>query len=242
MREKLEKIISNSSSRTKLWEKIINESNLAKVAEIGVYRGEFAEIILRSCSSISKYYMVDPWRFISDWNKPANKSNAIFNKYYREALDRTKFAEAKRIILRGKTNEVAENLPDKTLDFIYIDGDHTLKGITIDLKIAWEKVHNEGFIGGDDFCPNIWQHEKNFEPTLIFPYAIYFAEAMNVKIFALPFNQFLISKKCTGFEFINLSGKDYLEMSLLKQMETNKSPKKANILAKFFKKIENAIF
>jgi len=43
------------------------------------------------------------------------------------------FAASKRIILQGKTTEVIDQINDNELDFAYIDGDHTLKGITIDL-------------------------------------------------------------------------------------------------------------
>ena len=32
------------------------------MAEVGVYRGDFASKILQRCDSIEKYYMIDPWR------------------------------------------------------------------------------------------------------------------------------------------------------------------------------------
>jgi hypothetical protein len=35
--------------------------------------------------------------------------------------------------LRGKTTEVIDKIPDASLDIVYIDGDHMLRGITIDL-------------------------------------------------------------------------------------------------------------
>jgi hypothetical protein len=51
-----------------------------------------------------------------------------------------------------------------------------------------------GFVGGDDLSPSIWQHGESFEPTLVFPFALYFAEAMRTRIYALPYQQFLIEK------------------------------------------------
>ena len=51
-------------------------------AEIGVWRGEFAEHILRRCPSIEHYYMVDPWRHLDDWNKPANVSDPEFDQIF----------------------------------------------------------------------------------------------------------------------------------------------------------------
>ena len=43
------------------------------------------------------------------------------------------------------------------------------------------------------------------EPYLVFPFAIYFAEAINTKIYGLPSNEFLIAKEEKGFEFIDLT-------------------------------------
>ena len=131
--------------------------------------------------------MIDPWRKLEDWNKPLNIDNKTFEQCYLESLERTNFAKNKRIVLRGKTTEVINYIEDESLDLIYIDGDHTLKGISIDLLNTYSKVRDGGWIAGDDFCISIWQHKSNFEPTLIFPYAIYFAEAMGAHIYALPF-------------------------------------------------------
>ncbi len=74
-----------------------------------------------------------------------------------------------------------------------------------------------GFIGGDDFAKTIWQHATQFEPTLVFPYAVYFAEAVGAPIYALPHRQFLIEKNGGGFRFEDLVG-SYPDRSLRHQM------------------------
>lgn len=233
--EELSNIIKNVSNRLELWSVFLNIYKLKTIAELGVYKGDFAKEILNKCKSIEKYYMIDPWRNIANWNKPANTSDVEFEKFYNEALNKTNFAKIKRIILRGKTTEVINEIEDGSLDFIYIDGDHTLKGISIDLIATWSKISENGYIAGDDFCSSIWQHSKEFEPTLIFPFAIYFAEAMNVKIFALPFNQFLICKGIKGYEFIDLTDGKYKNGNLLEQLKYNfyrKPENKLNFLSK----------
>lgn len=107
-------------------------------------------------------------------------------------------------------------IPDESLDLVYIDGDHTLRGIVIDLISIYPKVKSGGFIGGDDFVQNPWQHGLDFEPTLVCPFSIYFAEAMNLPMFALPFNQFLMQKNPgSGFSFIDLA-ESYDDVSLNK--------------------------
>lgn len=237
MQQILNKIISESKDRYDFWIKFLKSFNLHILAEIGIYKGVFAQNLLLNSSSIEKYYMIDPWRNLKDWNKPSNTSDSIFENFYEEALLKTDFAKKKRHVLRGKTLEVIDQIPDSTLDFIYIDGDHTLKGITIDLINSWSKIKENGFIAGDDFCSNVWQHEMNYEPTFVSPFAIYFAEAMDVKIFALPFNQFLIAKELKGFEFKNLTSDDYQNINLLGQLKKYPDEKRisqGNFFSKLF--------
>jgi len=86
---------------------------------------------MTASESLTAYYMIDPWRHLEDWNKPANHEHAVLD--FQETVAKTDFAATKRILLRGKTTEVAEKLADGELDFVYIDGDRTLQGIAIDL-------------------------------------------------------------------------------------------------------------
>jgi hypothetical protein len=198
---------AGAATRAELWTRFVAESGARSVAEIGVYRGQFAAKLLDACPNVGTYYMIDPWRHLDDWNKPANKSDDIFEGFYREAMERTSEHEAKRVVLRGTTTEVLDRIPDASLDFAYVDGDHTLRGITIDLIRVYPKIKDGGWIGGDDFSPSIWQHKPEFEPTLVFPLAVHFAEAVGARIYALEFKQFLIEKTSAGrHEFVDLTG------------------------------------
>jgi hypothetical protein len=213
---------SKSQSRLELWTRLLQIEKVRRVAEIGVYKGDFAAKILRECDSIEAYYMIDPWRHLADWNKPANKTDSVFEEFLRETKEKTAFAAEKRTILRGKTTEVIEKISDGELDFAYIDGDHTLKGITIDLISILPKIKLGGWIGGDDFSPRVWQHGAKFEPTLVFPFAVYFAEAIGARIYALPFNQFLMHKTAArDYEFLDAT-KRYSDTSLLGQFRPSK--------------------
>lgn len=234
MKEKINEIAKKSNNRFDFCINLIDEFKLTNVAELGVYRGDFAQKVLEKNQSIEKYTMIDPWRNLAAWNKPANKDNDTYDKFYQETLEKTDFAKEKRIILRGKTTEVISQIQDKTYDFVYIDGDHTLKGITIDLINLWSKVKENGFIVGDDFSPTIWQHSKEFEPTMVFPFAVYFAEAVNTKIYALPHGQFAIFKqKATEFEFIDLTNGKYGNLELRTQFsETHKNNRLKSVIKK----------
>lgn len=227
MNEKqINNILKNSNNRYELWSNFITDNKLKHIAEIGVYKGNFAASVLKECSCIKNYYMIDPWKNLNDWNKPANHDNIIFDSFYKETLNKTGFAKEKTIILRGKTTEVINQIEDESIDLVYIDGDHTLKGITIDLINIWNKIKPGGFIAGDDFSPTIWQHSLKFEPTLVFPFALYFAEAKGVKIIGLPFNQFLIYKDQAGFDFLDLTKNSYKNKTILSQFNKRTMLKK----------------
>lgn len=214
--------ISKAQSREQLWVELIQSAKVQRMAEIGVYRGDFAAHILQHCQGLTAYYMIDPWRHLVGWNKPANQDDAVFEEFLREAEKKTDFAAGKRVILRGKTTEVVNQIPDGELDLAYIDGDHTLKGIAIDLQRLYPKVRTGGFLGGDDFTRSVWQHGAAFEPTLVFPYAVYFAEAVGATIYALPYSQFCLQKgDGSQFAFVNLTG-EYDDLGLRNQFTPEK--------------------
>jgi len=204
--EKLNEIvkesIKNSSNRLELWVYLLKKISPKKVCEVGVWTGDFAKYLLDHVDEIQNYYFLDPWRNLPKWNKPANRSNLEFENIRLQAFKKNKKHENKIHELRMTTKEAANKLDNESLDFTYIDGDHTLRGITIDLNVIYPKMKVNSFIGGDDFTKNIWQHSDKYDPTEVFPYAVYYAEAQNCTIFTLPYNQFLIFKN-DHFEIID---------------------------------------
>ncbi len=226
----LSAIVQASGARTDLWARFLRETACGEIAEIGVWKGEFAATILRHCKGIRRYYMIDPWRRLNGWNKPAKVSDREFASVHREAMERTAFAKKKVFVLRGTTVEMIDRVADGQLDFVYVDGDHTLRGITTDLIRCFPKVRDGGFIGGDDFSRTIWQHPPEYEPTFVFPFAVYFAEATGSEIYALPYDQFLLRKpqspRC-AFSFVDLTGR-YDDITLRDQMRGEGSLAKAS--------------
>jgi Methyltransferase domain len=186
--------VAGGPNRMEMWSRIVRQMQATDFLEVGVLRGAFAERILRGCPSITRYYMLDPWRHLDDWNKPANAAQTTFDEIYGEAMARTEFAHDRRTVLRGRTIDVIDAISDEALDIAYIDGDHTLRGISIDLIRTYPKIRPGGILGGDDYTRSIWQHSEDFEPTLVCPFAAYFAESQAAPIVILPHNQFAIVK------------------------------------------------
>ncbi|HTV62290.1 MAG TPA: class I SAM-dependent methyltransferase [Verrucomicrobiae bacterium] len=212
----LREIAATAKSRGELWVRWLHAANVRIMLEVGVWKGDFAKQLLEDCPSIEQYHMIDPWANLPDWNKPLNVKQETFDAAYEEVLKKTAFASKKITMHRGRTKEVIGKVPAESLDLAYIDGDHTLRGITIDLINVLPKIKEGGFIGGDDFSKTPWQHAVWYEPTLVCPFSVYFAEAMNLPIVALPFDQFLIQKRAdASFSFTDTTGA-YTDLSLNK--------------------------
>lgn len=198
--------------RLEYWSRFVRENKIETVAEIGVWRGDFAYKLLSECPEIKTYYLVDPWQMLDDWNKPLNRDD--LEAAFEETKSKLAAFNDKTVILRGRTTEVADQLPD--LDFAYIDGDHTLRGIVLDMMRVWPKIKPDGWMAGDDFSPTIWQHSRQFEPTMVFPYAVHFAEGVDAPIEAPIPGQFLLQKR-KGFVF-NDPKKTYPSTEVLPQV------------------------
>ena len=70
--KKIRDALCKSASRIELWKQVLDIQQARTMLEVGVWKGDFAEQILRSCGYIERYYMIDPWANLPDWNKPFN--------------------------------------------------------------------------------------------------------------------------------------------------------------------------
>lgn len=185
--------------RYALWIALINRMSRHRkvtIAEIGVWEGDFAYEILKNCPNVEKYYLVDPWRHLVDWRKPLNVSDERFNRAFDTTMRRLEFAKDRVSVLRGTTLEVVDQIDDGELDLVYIDGDHTAKGIVIDLIKLYPKVRDNGVIGGDDYVGNIYHHDpERFDPTMVRPVVDGFVSAHGVEHFFTCSRQFAFIKQ-----------------------------------------------
>jgi hypothetical protein len=190
-------------AREKLWVEFLNSHEIRHVAEVGVWRGEFAATILRHCPRITSYTFVDPWQHLPHWNKPFNVTDQEFKQIYDAAIRNTDFAASKRTVIKATTLVARNSIEDGSLDFVYIDGDHTLRGIVIDALSLWPKIKAGGYLGGDDFVDDVWQHGPSAEPTFVKPFISYFTETVGSRLTSLPHNQFLIEKTEASLRDLN---------------------------------------
>jgi len=127
-------------------------------AEIGVHLGNFSTKIINSASP-KLLYLIDPWKTFDD---EKYKDSWYGSKTTQEEMDERyhtvvkKFQKNNVKILRNFSLEAAKEIPDNSLDWVYVDGDHSFEGSYNDLNTYYDKVKKGGFIYGDDYNIDKW--------------------------------------------------------------------------------------
>ena len=132
-----------STDRTVLAE-LFCELGFTKGAEIGVRAGENAGTLLKRNPNLH-LILVDPWTPFHQCTQ--EKQDA----YYKRCLQ-TMEPYANRIEIKKMTSlDAIREVPDESLDFVYIDGMHLFDFVMIDI-IEWsKKVSSGGIVSGHDY-------------------------------------------------------------------------------------------
>lgn len=129
-------------------------------AEIGVWKGAFARQVLGT-GRISKYYVIDPYEFQPQfptrmYGGKVAKSQADMDAMYQSVVDQLAAFPGEKVYLRGYSDRVVGDIPDGTLDFVYIDGNHYYDGVMSDLENYVPKVKVGGYVILDDW---LWRDD-----------------------------------------------------------------------------------
>lgn len=115
-------------------------------AEIGVWEGQFARTICEVTGA--HLYAVDPWApqagYIEVKNDAARMSRAFQSTVAR-------LAPYRHTLMRMTSLEAAKAIPDRSLDFVYIDGNHLRDHVCADLDAWTPKVKAGGILAGHDY-------------------------------------------------------------------------------------------
>lgn len=121
--------------------------------EIGVSRGDSINTVTENCPNVSKIYGVDPYlpwkdvegRMIDGLELDMIKTEAYLQHKYSPVKEKIE-------ILEMKSSEAVLRFDDESLDFIFIDGDHTYESVLEDLTLWYPKIKNGGLLMGHDFA------------------------------------------------------------------------------------------
>lgn len=135
----------------------------AAAAEIGVWEGNFSRRILEICEP-TELHLIDPWMYQPEFGNTGfgrKKNEHLMEVKYQDVV--ASFKSDPRVHIHRATSEDALNaLPDDSLDWVYIDGNHNEPFIGNDLALCLKKVKPNGTIAGDDYN---WQTEASGAPV-----------------------------------------------------------------------------
>lgn len=152
--------------------KLVNDQQKEgmKVLEVGTYDGETTVGILPVIEKNNGHYFAIDWFFGTmnpGWedvlkNKPhphfydPNQSDDTYARFIanvQKAIVNPNWQEIATVI-RGKSQEVSDQIEDNSIDILFIDGDHRYSAVIKDIELYLPKLKNNGIIVFDD-CENL---------------------------------------------------------------------------------------
>ncbi|MBS0205274.1 MAG: class I SAM-dependent methyltransferase [Planctomycetes bacterium] len=131
----------------------------AVIAEVGVFRGEFAERILTLCQP-AEFHLIDLWSgSTTSGDKDGRNIVAVDNMeaMYHELCAR--YRDLAHVHLhRGESVEVLSRFPNQSLDAAYLDTSHYYQQTLAELDILMKKIRPGGWLLGHDYFPGcpVW--------------------------------------------------------------------------------------
>lgn len=137
--------------------KLRRKNQLLYGAEIGVDRGILSNYLLTELPDL-ELLMVDVWDTFSKDSDYAKSGDLVTLRTQQqresdlvETLRATEHALVRRHIMPVWSEEAAHNTLDGSLDFVFIDADHSYSGVSNDLQLWAPKVRQGGLLCGHDY-------------------------------------------------------------------------------------------
>ena len=126
---------------------LFNELGFKQGVEIGVRGGEYSELIMKNNPNLVMWG-IDPYEPHTGYRDI--QRHTTFNKYLEEAHQRLdKYLNY--YFIKDYSSNALKQFADNSLDFVYIDGDHSFYEVTHDIEFWSRKVRPGGIISGDDY-------------------------------------------------------------------------------------------
>jgi len=132
------------------------EMGFKKGVEIGV---SWAQNIIGYCKAGFEIYGVDPWKDSEDniYRRIISldrKHRQTIDDIYAYAVERTeKYPNCK--LIRKLSMDAIHDFPDRSLDFVYIDGNHGFGYVAMDISKWASKIKKGGVIAGHDYIDTL---------------------------------------------------------------------------------------
>lgn len=113
-------------------------------AEVGVAFGYYSEVLCKHIPGL-KLYAIDSWDTLE--NDKREKKNGIKG----EDAVRKALAPYNAILIKKTSMEAVKDFADESLDFVFIDADHSYECVKEDVREWSKKVRSGGIVSGHDY-------------------------------------------------------------------------------------------
>jgi len=127
--------------------------------EVGVWSGETAASVMAECENVT-LHLVDRYRPPAEGDSHYD-SGSVFARADQEFFDKGKqqmLSKLGRYLMTGRAMlhesaslDAVREFDDESVDYVFVDADHSYAGCLADLKAWWPKVKPGGFIAGHDY-------------------------------------------------------------------------------------------
>lgn len=104
------------------------------VCEIGTLKGNFAREMKSNRPDI-RLFVVDNW----------------LEPHVKDEIEARQTLKDIALIHKDESVKASELYEDEYFDLIYLDADHTFKGVMADINAWWSKVKRGGYLSGHDY-------------------------------------------------------------------------------------------
>lgn len=149
--------------------------------EVGVYRGAYSKRIISDLEP-AEFYGVDPYMLFEDYtNAPTDKAYKTQSRLDELFTATNNMFEQQNNakLLRVTGVEAASQFDANSIDFVYIDGDHTYEFVKGDIAAWWPKIKPGGILSGHDY---IKEHHIRKIPFGVIQAVTEFAEKEKLEI------------------------------------------------------------
>lgn len=125
---------------------LFNELGFKNGAEIGVEEGTYSEMLCKAIPEL-RLLCVDAWKAYKGYKDHTDQKK--LDGFCATATER--LAHYDVTIVRKYSMDAVKDVPDGSLDFVYIDANHTFEACTNDIAEWSKKVRTGGIVSGHDY-------------------------------------------------------------------------------------------
>jgi len=141
--------------RFKLFPSTMKEMGFKTGAEVGVLTGKYSKWLCTKIRGL-KLYLIDPYVSYKEYSEFRTPED--MKRYEKEARERVAQFDCK--FIKKFSMDAVKDFADESLDFVFIDANHSFEYCYDDIREWSKKVRKGGIVSGHDYSPYMWGVKK----------------------------------------------------------------------------------